>query len=128
MLHHVSLPVRDLDAARAFYDAALAPLGFRCVARGDRFAGYGVEDGRDKLALMCVGSARAAGTGFHLALSAPSEGAVDAFHAAALRFGGTDNGAPGLRAHYGPHYYAAFVIDPDGHRLEAVYKESAGAS
>ena len=66
--------------------------------------------------------AGAPGPGFHLAFAAPSREAVDAFHACALRAGGTDNGAPGRRPHYGPHYYAAFLVDPDGHRIEAVCK------
>jgi catechol 2,3-dioxygenase-like lactoylglutathione lyase family enzyme len=122
MLHHVSLPVSDLPAARALYTAALATLGYRLVAEAAHFAGFGVEDGEDALALIAQTPAIAAGPGFHLAFAAPSRAAVDAFHAAALAHGATDNGAPGLRPRYGPTYYAAFVIDPDGHRLEAVIK------
>ena len=122
MLHHASLPVSDLDRAAALYDAALAPLGYRCVARAPGFAGYGVEDGKDQLALKQTDAAAAAGPGFHLALAAPSREAVDAFHAAALGHGASDNGGPGLRPGYGPSYYAAFVVDLDGHRLEAVHK------
>ena len=122
MLHHASLPVEDLDRATALYDDALAALGYRRVCDGPGFAGYGVEEGRDKLALQQTTPAAAAGPGFHIALSAPSCAAVDAFHAAALRHGATDNGPPGPRPHYGPGYYAAFVIDPDGHRIEAVHK------
>lgn len=121
MLHHISLPVADLDAAKVFYDRTLGELGYRCVAVADGFVGYGVEDGADKLALKRRDPAIAAGEGFHLALAAPSRDAVDCFHRAALASGGTDNGAPGLRPHYGPTYYAAFVMDPDGHRLEAVH-------
>jgi catechol 2,3-dioxygenase-like lactoylglutathione lyase family enzyme len=82
-----------------------------------------VEDGKDKLCLELRDDAQAAGPGFHLAFAAPSRDAVDAFHRAAVANGATDNGAPGLREHYGPTYYAAFVIDPDGHRLEAVFKD-----
>lgn len=77
---------------------------------------------RDKLALQQTSRASAAGPGFHLAIAAPSREAVDAFHAAALLHGAIDNGRPGLRPHYGPGYYAAFIIDPDGHRIEAVHK------
>ena len=66
------------------------------------------------------------GAGFHLAFAAPSRAAVDAFHTAALRVGGQDNGAPGLQPDYGPHYYAAFLIDPDGHRIEAVINAPPG--
>jgi catechol 2,3-dioxygenase-like lactoylglutathione lyase family enzyme len=65
------------------------------------------------------------GPGFHIAFAAPDRAAVDAFHQAALAAGGIDNGGPGLRLHYGPTYYAAFVIDPDGHRIEAVFKAPA---
>lgn len=105
----------------ALYDAALGALGYRRVANAPGFAGYGVEDGSDKLALMEAPQSRAAGPGFHLALAASSRAAVDAFHAAALEHGASDNGAPGVRRHYGSHYYAAFVVDPDGNRLEAVH-------
>jgi catechol 2,3-dioxygenase-like lactoylglutathione lyase family enzyme len=121
MLHHASLPVVDLERSAALYDAALAALGYRRVLSAPGFAGYGVEDGRDKLALKEAARPEPAGPGFHLALAAPSREAVDAFHAAALLHGATDNGRPGLRPHYGPRYYAAFIIDLDGHRLEAVH-------
>ncbi len=85
--------------------------------------GYGQVDGQDKLCLKLDPRAAAPGGGFHLALAAPSREAVNRFHAAALTHGGRDNGAPGLRLDYGPHYYAAFVVDPDGHRIEAVINE-----
>lgn len=127
MLHHVSFGVTDIHRAKAFYDAVLAPLGYGAVWEDlgeddpDAAIGYGEPGGGDKLALkLRRGAAVPPGPGFHLAFSAPDRAAVDAFHAAALRHGGTDHGAPGLRPGYGEHYYAAFVIDPDGHRLEAV--------
>lgn len=83
--------------------------------------GYGVAGGGDKFAIKLRREARLApGPGFHLAFAAPNRAAVHGFHTAALAHGGQDNGAPGLRPHYGPHYYAAFVIDPDGYRIEAV--------
>lgn len=122
MLHHASLPVADLGAATALYDAALAALGYRRVAVAQDFVGYGVDDGKDRFALMRVAAAASAGTGAHLAFHAASREAVDRFHAEALRHGASDNGAPGLRPHYGPGYYAAFFIDLDGHRIEAVHK------
>jgi len=125
VLHHISLPVSDLARSKRLYDATLAALGYRCVFADATFAGYGVEDGEDKLALKLQVPAIAAGEGFHLALAAPSRAAVDRFHAAALAHGATDNGAPGLRPHYGPAYYACFVIDPDGHRLEAVINDGS---
>ena len=119
MLHHISLPVAGLAASRALYQAALAVLGYRVVAES---AGFGVEDGKDLFALKLQGKAQAAGPGFHLAFAAPSQAAVAAFHAAALAQGGRDNGGPGLRPQYGAEYYAAFIIDPDGHRIEAVHR------
>jgi catechol 2,3-dioxygenase-like lactoylglutathione lyase family enzyme len=121
MLHHISLTVSDLTASRALYQAALGALGYRLVAEAPGFAGFGVVPGKDMLALLERRDAQAAGPGFHLALAAPSRAAVDAFHAAALAHGARDTGAPGLRPQYGADYYAGFVIDPDGHRLEAVH-------
>ena len=122
MLHHVSFGVRDLKRSGAFYDAALGALGFRRVFENETAIGYGWVDNQDKFCLKLWSDAAAPGAGFHLAFSAPSRAAVDSFHQAALRVGGQDNGAPGLRPHYGPHYYAAFLVDPDGYRIEAVCK------
>lgn len=127
MLHHLSFGVRDLARSSAFYDAALGALGFRRVYTGEASAGYGLVDGQDLLLLNLDPDARAPGAGFHLAFAAPSRAAVDAFHAAALAAGGHDNGAPGLRPEYGPEYYAAFVIDPEGHRVEAVVNRRSEA-
>lgn len=121
MLHHVSLGVADLQRASSFYDAVLAALGYGRVWTDANAVGYGEPGGGDKLAIKLRSPGAAApGPGFHLAFAAPDRAAVACFHEAALRHGGADNGAPGLRPHYGPHYYAAFVIDPDGHALEAV--------
>jgi catechol 2,3-dioxygenase-like lactoylglutathione lyase family enzyme len=121
MLGHLSFGVADLGRAVSFYDAALVPLGLARVWTNPNAAGYGPPGGGDLLALKLQSSpVRPPGPGFHLAFNAASHAAVDAFHAAALRTGGTDNGAPGIRPHYGPKYYAAFVIDPDGYPLEAV--------
>jgi catechol 2,3-dioxygenase-like lactoylglutathione lyase family enzyme len=126
MLHHISLAVADLEVAGAFYDAALSALGYRRVFQGDTAIGYGIEDGKDKFCLKLREQAVAPGPGFHLAFAAPSRSAVDDFHEYALAVGGMDNGAPGLRPHYGEHYYAAFLIDPDGHRIEAVINKPEG--
>ncbi|WP_129645319.1 VOC family protein [Peristeroidobacter agariperforans] len=121
MLHHISFAVRDLQRAACFYDAALAPLGFVRVWSDDTAVGYGYPGGDDKLALKLVPKGIVIpGPGFHLALAAQARDQVDRFHAAALEHGGQDNGPPGLRLDYGPHYYAAFVLDPDGYRIEAV--------
>jgi catechol 2,3-dioxygenase-like lactoylglutathione lyase family enzyme len=122
MLHHASLAVANLKLACTLYDAALGALGYRRVSKGPGFAGYGVEDGRDKFALMEAGPTASSCRGSHLAFAAPSRAAVDAFHRAAVQHGAADNGGPALRPHYGPEYYAAFVIDPDGNHIEAVHK------
>ena len=97
MLHHISFGVRDLQLAGLFYDAALGALGYRRVFEDDTAIGYGVEDDKDLLCLKLRPDAVAPGAGFHMAFSAPSRAAVDAFHAAALAVGGSDNGAPGQR-------------------------------
>jgi catechol 2,3-dioxygenase-like lactoylglutathione lyase family enzyme len=125
MLHHLSLPVADLDRSAELYDAALSALGYRRVCVGKNFVGYGIEDDKDKFAIKEIQPSIPAGPGFHLAISAPSQAAVDRFHETALARGASDNGVPGLRKHYGLNYYAAFIIDLDGHRIEAVINEPA---
>lgn len=120
MLHHISFAVSDLERAGAFYDATLAALGYRRVFEDTSAIGYGVEDGKDKFCIKLRETAKSPSPGFHLAFAAPSREAVHAFHSAALAAGGTSNGPPGPRPNYGPSYYAAFVIDPDGYRVEAV--------
>jgi len=122
VIHHLSLGVRDLAASAAFYDGVLGALGFRRVFEDDDAIGYGIEDDQDILCLKQRGDAAPPGAGFHLAFAAPTCAAVDAFHAAGRGAGGRDNGGPGLREEYGPTYYAAFLVDPDGHRVEAVVK------
>jgi catechol 2,3-dioxygenase-like lactoylglutathione lyase family enzyme len=121
VLHHLSLGVANLERAAAFYDAVLATLGYVRVWSDATAIGYGPEGGGDKLAIKLVGTQVAVpGPRFHVAFAAPSRKAVLDFHAEALKHGGRDNGSPGLRLDYGKNYYAAFVIDPDGHPLEAV--------
>ena len=123
MLSHLSFGVADLARAAAFYDGALAALGYVRVWSNEDGVGYGVPGGNDKLALFAqADDPSPPSSGFHLAFEAPSRAAVDAFHAAALRLGGRDEGAPGARPHYSPTYYAAFVTDPDGYKLEAVHQ------
>ena len=131
MLHHISFGVSDIDKAAAFYDAAFAPLGYIRVWEDlspgdpDQAIGYGRPGEGDKFAIKLRGAeAHAPGPGFHLAFAAPSREAVVSFHEAALAHGGKDNGPPGLRPHYGPTYFAAFVVDPDGYRIEVVTKVS----
>jgi catechol 2,3-dioxygenase-like lactoylglutathione lyase family enzyme len=117
MLDHVTIGVRDMARAKAFYDLALRPLGIeRLYAVGEEFAGYGL---RPK-AFFWIGQRDAPQTGAHIAFLAPDRATVDRFHAEALRAGGADNGAPGLRPHYHANYYGAFILDPDGHNIEAV--------
>lgn len=126
MLHHISLGAVDIERAARFYDAALEPLGYIRVwsdlrpGEEEQAVGYGAPGSDDKLAIKQVSQPLPNFPGFHVALSAPSRAAVAAFHAAALAASGTDNGKPGLRPDYGPNYFAAFVVDPEGHRLEAV--------
>ena len=129
MIDHISLPVSDYARSRAFYDKALGALGFKVameITDAPDFigAGYGALGAPEPV--FWIGAARVAGAapvspdGQHIAFRAANRAAVDAFYRETLAAGGTDNGAPGLRPHYHPSYYAAFVLDPDGHRLEAV--------
>ncbi|MDP9810091.1 catechol 2,3-dioxygenase-like lactoylglutathione lyase family enzyme [Rhizobium tibeticum] len=129
MLHHASFGVSNIQKSSIFYDAVFLALGYSRVwedltpGQIDQAIGYGPTGSGDKFAIKLRGAAAIpGGSGHHLAFSAPSREAVIAFHLAALAHGGVDNGAPGLRPHYGPHYYAAFVIDPDGNHIEAVCK------
>jgi catechol 2,3-dioxygenase-like lactoylglutathione lyase family enzyme len=121
MLHHLSFAVLDLQRAATFYDAALGALGYVRVWSAADAVGYGLEEGEDKFAIKAAKEVQAPSPGFHLAFEAGSRKAVDDFYRAALEHGGSDNGAPGLRPQYGPSYYAAFVRDPDGYRIEAVF-------
>lgn len=123
MLHHISLPVSDLAASARLYDAMLGALGYVQVWAFPDAVGYGAPGGGDRLALKKrTEQVIAPSAGFHLAFGAPTRAAVDAFWAAAMAHGATDDGPPGLRERYGPDYYAAFVIDRDGFRIEAVCK------
>lgn len=127
MLHHLSFGVSDLDVSARFYDAVLGALGWVRIwqdlrpGESGQAVGYGPPGGGDRFAIkQQSASVQVAGPGFHLAFAAPSREAVHRFHEAALASGGMDDGPPGLRPHYGPDYYAAFVRDPDGWRIEAV--------
>ena len=123
MIAHISIGVRDIDRSKRFYDAALEPLGYKCLRAARTLLGYGY--GRDSIALWVVQAEHPVPTdeksGLHICFTAPDSVAVGAFHAASLRAGGHDNGTPGLRPIYGPDYNAAFIIDPDGYRIEAYY-------
>ena len=119
MFDHISIGVRNIAKAKAFYDAALKPLGLACLSSDETSLGYGKEG----VGLWILKAERPVAddptSGLHFCFVAPSQDSVKAFHAAALKHGGRDNGKPGLRKDYSPHYYAAFVFDPDGYRLEA---------
>jgi catechol 2,3-dioxygenase-like lactoylglutathione lyase family enzyme len=121
MIAHISIGVRDVERSKRFYDAVLEPLGYKCIRAARKLTGYGY--GRDCIAWWVVSADHPVPTdeksGLHFCFRRPTAEAVDAFHAAALRSGGHDNGTPGLRPEYGPDYYAAFIIDPDGYRIEA---------
>jgi len=125
MLHHISLGVVDLQRSAAFYDAALSALGYVRVWTDDTAVGYGYPGKGDQLAIKLRSDGVVVpGPGFHLAFAAPDRESVAFFYEAALRQGGKGNGTPGLRPDYGPDYYAAFVIDPDGYPIEAVINAS----
>jgi len=117
MFDHIGLKVSNLEASMRFYREALAPLGSRLDSSGDGYAGFGPE-GQPALWLYANPGSVSAGT--HVALRAANRAAVDRFHAQGLAAGGRDNGAPGVRSDYGPRYYAAFLLDPDGYNVEAV--------
>ncbi len=122
MLDHVSIGVRDVAKAKTFYDAAMTPLGFACLSADAASLGYG----KDGVGFWINSAERPVPddpkSGLHFCFAAPSRASVAAFHAAALAHGGRDNGKPGLRKDYGPQYYAAYVFDPEGYRLEAYYR------
>lgn len=120
MLDHVTLGVSVLPRSIGFYDRALRPLGIeRLAGDGHNFAGYGA----DRRAFFWLGERDNIVNGTHVAFTAPDRATVDAFHAAALAAGGRDNGPPGLRPQYHRDYYGAFVLDPDGHNIEAVCRK-----
>ena len=118
MLDHIGLNVSDYATSRAFYEQTLAPLGYHVVMASDEWKGAGF--GRNGKPEFWVSERMPVGTGTHVAFASPDHATVDAVYAAAVGAGGRDNGPPGLREHYHPTYYAAFVLDPDGNNIEAV--------
>jgi catechol 2,3-dioxygenase-like lactoylglutathione lyase family enzyme len=128
MIDHVSIAVRDLGEAQAFYAVVLAPLGFAKLREWpDAAVGFGKKHPEFWLNQRGAMEKVAPDSGVHICLRAPDTAAVDAFHAAALKTGGTSDGAPGLRPEYYAAYYAAFIRDPDGNRIEAVTFVREGA-
>jgi catechol 2,3-dioxygenase-like lactoylglutathione lyase family enzyme len=121
MIDHVSIEVSDFERSKAFYEAALEPLGIRLLMEFESNAGFGKETEHGPKPFFWVDSrGRPAVSGAHIAFGVRTTEQVDAFHTAALAAGATDNGAPGLRPVYHPGYYGAFVLDPDGNNIEAV--------
>jgi catechol 2,3-dioxygenase-like lactoylglutathione lyase family enzyme len=123
MIDHTGVSVTDFGRSKAFYEQALAPIGYSLLMAlsasetgGTDVAGFGVPPKPD----FWIASGAPNVPPIHVAFRAESRAMVDAFHRAAIAAGGRDNGAPGLRPHYHPNYYGAFVLDPDGHNIEAV--------
>lgn len=121
MFDHVSIGVRDIARAKTFYDRALEALGLRRLSDGKDSLGYGKE-----AVGLWIGATKSPvpddpKSGLHICFRAPDRESVAKFHAAALAAGGRDNGGPGVRADYGADYFAAYVVDPDGYRLEALH-------
>lgn len=128
MIDHTGVAVSDFEKSRDFYSAALAPIGFRLVAEfpasvtgGADVAGFGEPPKPE----FWIGRGAPNDPAVHVAFRVSSRALVDAFYAAAIAAGGRDNGPPGIRSHYHPGYYAAFVLDPDGHNIEAVCHAAA---
>jgi catechol 2,3-dioxygenase-like lactoylglutathione lyase family enzyme len=116
MLDHVTIGVSDIERSKKFYDRALNPLAITRLYGGEKSAGYGAGS----KGFFWIGSRGTPQTGSHIAFAAPDRPTVDRFHDEAIAAGGIDNGKPGIRPHYHPNYYGAFVLDPDGHNIEAV--------
>ena len=116
MIDHTGVTVSDVARSKAFYGAALAPLGYAMLMEYEQFAGFGVAPKMD----FWIGQGTPNVPAIHVAFRADTRAQVEAFYRAAMAAGGRDNGPPGLRPQYHPNYYGAFVLDPDGHNIEAV--------
>ena len=116
MIDHIGIEVGDYAKSKAFFAAALAPLGYSVIMEYSGACGLGTAGKPD----FWITGGKTTTPDMHVAFTSADRKSVDAFHAAAIKAGGKNNGAPGIRAHYHPNYYAAFVIDPDGNRIEAV--------
>lgn len=116
MIDHTGIDVSDYDKGKAFYSAAFAPLGYELIMEIHGWAGFGAEGKPD----FWIHAGKATTPRVHIALRSPDRATVRSFYEAALKAGGKDNGPPGIREMYHPNYYGAFVLDPDGHNIEAV--------
>jgi catechol 2,3-dioxygenase-like lactoylglutathione lyase family enzyme len=127
VIDHVGFPVSDYARSKAFYERALAPLGYLLVIEVQqnehdaKACGFGIGGKPD----LWIGGEGGLDRALHIAITAKDRASVDAFYQAAIAAGGRDNGAPGIRTHYHPDYYGAFVLDPDGHNIEAVCQAPA---
>lgn len=127
MFSHITVGTNDFERATVFYDAVMAILGHERFISGDGYMAYGQPSDNQFWVLSPFDKAAAVpGNGNHAAFLAPDRAAVRAFHEAALSHGGSDEGAPGLRPHYHPNYYGAYVRDPDGNKLQAVCHRAEG--
>ena len=129
MINHAGIPVTDVQRSKRFYEAALAPLGIKVTMTiapdKTESGGTAIGFGDEKVpGFFWIGDNERVGEGVHIAFTAGSRAEVDEFYQAAMAAGGRDNGPPGLRPHYAPNYYAAFVFDPDGANIEAVCLEA----
>lgn len=120
MIHHVSVGTNDLQRSKRFYDALLPVVGLQFMAKAEDGVGYGSGQFHFSMQVPLDGQPATVGNGSHVAFAVEQRAVVDRFHQVALAHGGTSEGAPGLRTQYDPHYYGAFVRDPDGNKLEAV--------
>ncbi len=118
---HIGFSVKDVKRNQKFYAGALAPLGLSVLSKGDGY--FSVGNKKRDTNLLWISKGRTATSPFHIAFEAKDKKQVNAFYKAALKAGGKDNGAPGIRKDYSPTYYAAFVIDPNGHNIEAVCRK-----
>ncbi len=123
MIDHVSIGVRNIATSKRFYDAVLQALGYRRLSESPESLGYGAKGPALWISATDRPVPPEPRSGLHFCFAAANRKAVDAFHAAGLASGGRDNGRPGLRADYGAGYYAAYLIDPDGYRIEAYFAE-----
>ena len=119
MIDHIGIQVSDLERSIAFYTKALAPLGYELVMKWELFAGFGIGGKAE----FWIDGRAAPKDKIHVAFRTPSRAKVRDFYTAALAAGGKNNGEPGVRSHYHEHYYGGFVLDPDGHNVEAVCHE-----
>lgn len=120
MIDHVGIEVTNYATSKLFYEKALKPLGYKLSMEAFGYAGFGSKGAGEAIASFWLHQGNNPGSTVHIAFAAQDRATVDAFYEAAIQAGGIDNGKPGIRGHYHPNYYGAFVLDPDGYNIEAV--------